>query len=527
MLVLDPTHPLLAGLTSPLNSLGGTFAYRISNPDKIRLVDVIDFDVDIVTYRPIGAGYAIYIAFDYFAYNDNLARIMANAVKFDEQVFADIELSPLQDTIHVSYTHTNSNGCINVATDSVYVNSQAFPDFNVSGYCIVDSIDFTDLTIPTPDGLSSWIWTVDDSTYTTQNSSHQFTSEGNYSIKAKIGDVIVFSFVGMKSLEKTVRSYNNLSVIMKTDNLLDEIIVVAYGEKRREAITGSVQVVDAGIIEAQQVTSPLRALQGSVAGVNLITSGGQPGSNPTINIRGVGSLNSSTQPLIVLDGAPYSGNLNAISQDQIESISVLKDASSASLYGSRAANGVILITTKRGKRNTATKVSIRSQYGISNQAVGIHDLVNQRDNMKLSWQAIRNNNQYTLGQTSAVAATNASNQLIPTLGYNPFSVNNPIDNSGNLVGGANLLWNTKWEDVLLRENVQRVNHSLNVSGGSENSNYSLSLDYLNEEGPVIISDFERISLRAAIDTDVNDWFKVGVTSGYSRSYSNNPPKLLS
>ncbi|WP_272149899.1 SusC/RagA family TonB-linked outer membrane protein [Tenacibaculum aiptasiae] len=355
---------------------------------------------------------------------------------------------------------------------------------------------------------------------TTQGTETDF--EGNYAIKVKTGEVLVFSFVGMKTVEKTVGASNQINITMETDNLLDEVVVVAYGTQKREAITGSVQVVDTELIENQQVTSPLRALQGSVAGVNLLTSGGQPGSNPTINIRGIGSLSSGTAPLIVLDGAPYSGNLNAISQDQIASISVLKDASSASLYGSRAANGVILITTKRGKRNTAAKVTVRSQYGISNPAVGIHDLVNQEDYLKLTWQAIRNNNQYGLGQSATDAANNATNQLIPTLGYNPFSTANPIDNNGNLVAGSQLLWDTKWEDVILRDNVSRINHSLSVTGGSDNTNYSFSLDYLNEEGPVIISDFERISTRAAIDTDVNDWLKTGITTGFSRSSSNNP-----
>ncbi|XRE44025.1 Outer membrane TonB-dependent transporter, utilization system for glycans and polysaccharides (PUL), SusC family [Tenacibaculum discolor] len=355
---------------------------------------------------------------------------------------------------------------------------------------------------------------------TTQGTETDF--DGNYSIKAKTGDILVFSFVGMKKTERSVGTSNQINIQMVTDNLLEEVVVVAYGTQKREAITGSVQVVDTELIDKQQVTSPLRALQGSVAGVNLITSGGQPGSNPTINIRGIGSLNSSTNPLIVLDGAPYSGNLNAISQDQIESISVLKDASSASLYGSRAANGVILITTKRGKRNSSANVTIRSQFGISNPAVGIHDLVSPEDYLKLNWQAIKNNNQYGLGQSPADAASNASIQLIPSLGYNPFSTTNPIDNSGNLVAGSKLLWNTQWEDVVLRENVQRINHSLSVSGGSEKTNYSFTLDYLNEEGPVIKSDFERVSTRAAVDTDVNDWLKTGITSGFSRSYSNNP-----
>ena len=195
--------------------------------------------------------------------------------------------------------------------------------------------------------------------------------DGKYSIRAKTGDVLVFSYLGYKTVERTVGVANTIDVKMvEGGEILDEVVVVAYGTRRKEAITGSVQAINSSVLEQQQVTSPLRALQGTVPGINLITQGGQPGSNPNIVIRGFGSFNGSNAPLIVVDGAPYNGNLNTISQDQIESISVLKDASSASLYGSRAANGVIIITTKRGKRNSRATVSIRSQYGISNPAVG-------------------------------------------------------------------------------------------------------------------------------------------------------------
>ena len=347
--------------------------------------------------------------------------------------------------------------------------------------------------------------------------------DGKYTIKAKVGDVLVFSYLGYKTVERTIGAANIIDVKMvEGGEILDEVVVVAYGTRKKEAITGSVQAIDASVLEQQQVTSPLRALQGTVPGVNLITQGGQPGNNPNIVIRGFGSFNGSNAPLIVVDGAPYNGNLNTISQDQIESISVLKDASSASLYGSRAANGVIIITTKRGKRNSQAKVSVRTQYGISNPAVGIHDLVGSEDYLKLNWEAIRNNNIYQFGQTPTVAAQNATAQLIPTLGYNPFNVANPIGTDGQLVAGANLLWNTSWEETILRKNVARVNHTMSISGGGENNNYFMSLDYLNDEGPVIVSDFERIAVRGAIDTDVNDWLKVGLTSSYSRSHSNNP-----
>ncbi|WP_422105983.1 SusC/RagA family TonB-linked outer membrane protein [Winogradskyella sp.] len=346
--------------------------------------------------------------------------------------------------------------------------------------------------------------------------------DGKFSIQVVAGDIIVVSYVGMETAEVTIGAANVYDVALKEGNALDEVVVVAYGTQKREAIVGSVTVVDSENLETQQVTSPLRALQGVVAGVNLITAGGQPGTNPNFVIRGFGSFNGANSPLIVIDGAPFTGNLNTISQDQIESISVLKDASSASLYGSRAANGVVLITTKRGKRNTKTGIRIRTQYGISNPAVGIHDIVDSEDYLRLMWTALRNDNLYNQGQSPTEAANNATTGLIPTLGYNPYSETNPIGPDGNLVAGANLLWETNWEDAVIRENVPRINHNINISGGTDNTNYFFSVDYLSEDGPVITSDFERITSRVGLDSQVNDWLKLGITSGYSRSFSNNP-----
>ena len=347
--------------------------------------------------------------------------------------------------------------------------------------------------------------------------------DGKYTIKAKAGDVLVFRYLGYKTIERTIGSANTINVKLEQDsNVLDEVVVTAYGTQTKQSIVGSVGVVSSEVIETQQVTSPLRALQGTTPGVNLLTAGGQPGNNPEIRIRGFGSINASQDPLIVLDGAAFNGNLNAISQDQIESISVLKDASSTSLYGSRGANGVILITTKKGKRNTAPNITFISQIGISNPTVGLHDLVKTQDYLKLNWEALKNTNQYENGQSATAAAQNASNELIDYIGYNPYSVSNPIDANGNLVSGANLLWQTDWEEELLRRDVLRVNHNVNLSGGGDKSTYFMSLDYLNDEGPVIRSNFERISSRLNLESQVTDWLKVGLRTSFSRSNSSNP-----
>ncbi|MFY0483416.1 SusC/RagA family TonB-linked outer membrane protein [Flavobacterium sp. PLA-1-15] len=347
--------------------------------------------------------------------------------------------------------------------------------------------------------------------------------DGKYSIKASAGQVIEFSYLGFKTQSATVGSSNSVSVTMEEDDAigLGEVVVVAYGTQKREAVTGSIGTISAEVIGQQQVTSPLKALQGTVAGVSMVTAGGQPGSNPQIRIRGFASLRAGQDPLIVVDGAPYNGNLNSISQDHIESMSVLKDGASASLYGSRGANGVIIVTTKKGKKGTAPRINIRSQVGVSSLAVGLHDMVGTEQNMKLTWEALRNTNM-DLGQSSTTAASNASAGLIDRLGYNPYGVANPINSNGELVPGAQLLWETDWQKELTRRTMLRTNHSFDISGGDDKTTYFMSVDYLKEDGPVITSAFERISTRLNVESQVSNWLKVGINSSFSYSNSGNP-----
>jgi len=346
--------------------------------------------------------------------------------------------------------------------------------------------------------------------------------DGNYSIRTTQGATLVFSFVGYVTKEVLVGTSNSINVSMSEDAAsLEEVVVVAYGTQTKQSIVGSVGTINSSIIENQQVTSPLRALQGAVPGVNLITAGGQPGTNPEIRIRGFSSINADQSPLIILDGAAFNGNLNTISQDQIESISVLKDASSTSLYGSRGANGVILITTKKGKKNSAPMVTVRTQIGLSNPTVGLHDLASTDELFKYTWEAIKNSNQYGLGQSASNAALNASNSLVDRFGYNPYNVANPVDANGNLTTSPKL-WDTNWEEEVIRRDALRVNHNVNLSGGDDKTTYFMSFDYLNEEGPVIKSDFERISARLNIESQINDKIKIGFNTSFSRSDSGNP-----
>lgn len=303
---------------------------------------------------------------------------------------------------------------------------------------------------------------------------------------------------------------------------IEEVVIVAFGKQKREAIVGSVATVDKRIIETQQATSILGALQGTVTGVNVIAAGGMPGDNPSIYIRGISSINASTQPLIIVDGAPYGGNINSIPQDQVESMSVLKDASATALYGSRGANGVIIITTKKGRLNAKPKVSITSLVGVSSSAVKFHEVLGAEDFMKYSWQAIKNGRIMSNGQAPDVAAQYATNNLINTLGYNPYNIDNPIDNNGNVIAGAKLLWDTDWEKQLINNSAFKQEHRLSISGGSDNTTYFIGADYLDMYGNVKTSKFERLGFRANIDSKVNTWLKVGLNTSFSASSQNYP-----
>jgi TonB-linked SusC/RagA family outer membrane protein len=346
--------------------------------------------------------------------------------------------------------------------------------------------------------------------------------DGNFSIETTIGSTLTIKHIGMLPVERKIVSAAYLNITLQEDaNKLDEVVIVAYGTQNKKSITGAMSVVSSETLDKQQITSIGTVLQGNVAGVHIINSGGQPGENPTIRIRGVSSINASADPLIILDGAPFNGNLNAISADQIESINVLKDASSTSLYGSRGSNGVILITSKQGKYNSPTKVTFNTKYGFASAAVDRHELIDTDTFTQYTWEALRNSNLYDQGQTSNVAATNASNELINHLGYNPYGIEFPVGTNGKLTSTSKL-WDTNWANETEKNAAKRTEHSIGVSGGNENTTYYFSTNYLNHEGTIKTANFERVTSRITIDTKVNKWFKTGLTAFYSTSSQNRP-----
>lgn len=343
--------------------------------------------------------------------------------------------------------------------------------------------------------------------------------DGRYSVQAQQGDVLVFSYVGSESVEKTVGTESEINVTLAS-NMLDEVVVVAYGTQTKAAVVGAVSQIDESVLETQQNTTVGSALQGSVPGVTIIAGGGQPGQNPTIRIRGVGSINASASPLIIVDGVPFVGDLNAISPEEVQSLTVLKDAASTSLYGSRAANGVIVVTTKKGSFNQGPKLTFRATAGIADLAVDLHEMENINNFSELQWEAIRNG--YVDGGLDLDSANAAAvNGFITDMAYNPYDSATPIGLDGKLVS-TNTKWNTNWGNSLLNDSAIRQEYALGISGGSENTTYSFNANYLDQEGSIVSSTFDRLSTRFNLATNVRDWLQFGINSAYSTSKSNIP-----
>lgn len=340
--------------------------------------------------------------------------------------------------------------------------------------------------------------------------------DGNYTIKATQGNVLVFSFLGMKTVERTVGASNSINVLLEEDaNVLDEVVVVAYGTSSKEALTGAVTTIKTESIEKRAISNISTALEGASPGVVVTAGSGQPGSGQAIRIRGFGSFGASNSPLYVVDGIPINGNLNSINPNDIESISILKDASSTALYGNKATNGVVIVTTKRGKSQVG-ELRFNASTGIVARGIAEYDRIDAKQYYPIMWEALRNSNAVP-GTASAadLAAANiaASNGIYNQLGYNPFNVanNQIVGTDGRLNSNAQLLYpdDLDWEDAITRTGIRR-NYDLSYQGKSENADYFASLGYLKEDGYVLNSDFERVSTRVNLNYQAQPWLKTGL-----------------
>ena len=341
--------------------------------------------------------------------------------------------------------------------------------------------------------------------------------DGNYSIQASDGEVLVFSYTGMETQTFAVAGLTEINVVMSSNLVLEEVIVTAYGVSTKEAFSGSADVVGSKDLALRNVTSPIAAIEGKATGVQFLSPSGQPGSSPGIVIRGVGTLNGSTDPLIIVDGIQFDGALTNLNQDDIESMTVLKDASSTSLYGSRAANGVILITTKTGDNNK-TQVSASVQHGVVSRAIPFYPEVTPGQYYEMMWEALKNSN--AGGGDPAFASANIFNNL----GYNPFNVPNDqiVGTDGRLNSNANVIYQSlDWYDVM-EQTANRTNYSLNVSSGGENHKVYFSSSYLDEGGYVRTSEFDRLTTFINAEFDANDWLSVGGSANIAATNSRGP-----
>ncbi|MEY3500372.1 MAG: hypothetical protein RL308_2041 [Bacteroidota bacterium] len=331
--------------------------------------------------------------------------------------------------------------------------------------------------------------------------------DGKFSIKATPSQVLVFSFIGMKTQEVKANSAT-VNVKMQDDSQQLQEVVVAYGSQSKASLTGSMSVISGKQIENLTFSNAVQGLEGLASGLRIIQGSGQPGADPVIRIRGFGSINGDSAPLIVLDGVPYSGSLSSINPQDIASTSVLKDASSTSLYGNKASNGVLLITTKKGSKNK-TNISLDTRIGTTQRATKEYNIIKTTGEFYESYHSVLANSEFyrraaagtpiTIAQARQYASTN----LIPKLGYNVYDVPNAtlVDpNTGKLNSAANLLVNDRWEDALFRDNAVFNSTDLNISGGSEDISYYFSLGNQNDNGYTVGSNFKRNTGRLKLNS---------------------------
>lgn len=299
--------------------------------------------------------------------------------------------------------------------------------------------------------------------------------DGEFSLSVGQNATLVISFIGYKTIE--VKATTNMNITLQEDNeLLDEVVVIGYGSVKRKDVTTAVSTVSTKDLDQRPIVSAAQALQGKAAGVSVMQPSGEPGGGMSIRVRGTTSFNGSNDPLYVVDGVPVD-NINFLSPNDIESLSILKDASSAAIYGSRAANGVVLITTKAGAEGNA-KVALNVQYGMTKVAKSM-DALNTEQYREL---------QEEIGAVNPAALEGLTDQ-------------------------------TDWFDEVYKTG-QTQNYQVSVSNGNEKMKYFLSAGYLNEKGILEGTYFKRYSFRANIDNQIRSWLNVSANISYSDNIGN-------
>ncbi len=352
-------------------------------------------------------------------------------------------------------------------------------------------------------------------------------ADGIFTLNVPENETLIVSFVGMKTVEIPITSQTRYNVQLQNDVIgMEEVMVVAYGTAKKESFTGSAEVVDNEKLEKRTVANISKALEGQIAGVQTTSGTGQPGEGAAVVIRGFGSLNSANNPLYVVDGVPYDGNLNAINPGDIESMTILKDASAGALYGSRGANGVVMITTKKGKAEKLS-VQVKASYGMVNRAIKPYETLGTADFIEAQFQGYKNELIYTGGVHPDLAGPMAVEAMKGSTGifganekYNPYDmpVSELIDpQTGKVNPEANLLYESDWLGEVTNDNATRQEYQVYFNGGSENSKVYSSVAYLNEEGLLKTTDFERMSGRIGAELTPKEWINYGGNVSFAKT----------
>ena len=354
--------------------------------------------------------------------------------------------------------------------------------------------------------------------------------DGKFSIKVTKGQVLEFSYIGFKTQAITVGNNNTLNVTMVDDDAvtLGEVVVVGYSSTTKEAFTGTAAKIDVENIQAKAVSNVSQALKGEVAGVNVVSGSGAPGSDATIRIRGFGSVNGNRDPLYVVDGAPFTSDVSSINPADIASMVVLKDAAATSIYGSRGANGVILITTKQGKSGTSI-VSVDFRTSVNSLMLPQYDyMTSPEEYIETSWSALRTKarlqgNANPEGFASANLYGTSTEAINPL--YNIWDVAgdqliDPVTGKFN-PSVARKYTPTKWSDAAFGTGI-RSEANVQFSGGTDKTKYAMSFGYLDDEGYTIKSNYKRYTTRINLEHKPKEWLTVSGNIGYTGArYTNS------
>ena len=355
--------------------------------------------------------------------------------------------------------------------------------------------------------------------------------QGKYVLAAPTNGTLVFSFIGYEDTSVAINGKTTVNAVLKeASKAIDDVIVIAFGEAKKEAFTGSAKVVSSDDLSKIQTSNAASALSGKVAGLQMSTSSGDLGAEPTIRIRGFGSINAGQSPLWIVDGMPYEGDLNNLNMADIESMTVLKDAASNALYGSRGANGVIMVTTKSARVGEAV-VNVDAKWGVNSRALIEYDVIkNPGQYYETHYKALYNYYNSNNSKNPYMAAvTGLTSNGTGGLGYNVYSVPagqyligtngklNPAAKLGNVVsykGQEYMLYPDNWMDEAYN-NSFRQEYNVSISGATQRSNFFASVGYLDNTGIIKSSEMNRLTARLKADYQAKKWLRVGANMAYT------------